>query len=99
MSSLSSASTLAQIKAAYLDNASYQEDADVAKARAFITACRMLLLKLPQHAAQGDGVEVTLDVRVIRDEMNAAKRWLANSAPGALGGGVRVASFQFFRDF
>lgn len=97
MSTLSSASTLTEIKAAYLDNASYQEDADLAKARAFITACRMLLLKLPQRAAQGDGVEVQLDVRMIQTEMNATKRWIANSAAGSIGGGVRVASFQNLR--
>jgi len=97
MSSLTSASSLTEIKAAYLDNASYQEDADLAKARAFITACRMLLLKLPQHASQGDGVEVTLDVRMLQNEMNAAKRWIANSAAGSIGGGVRVASFQNLR--
>ena len=51
MSTLTSASTLAQVKAAYADNASYVEDNSVAKCRAFITACTILLLNLP--AEQG----------------------------------------------
>lgn len=50
MPSLTSASTLAQVEASYDDNASYAEDASVAKAKAFVTACRILLRRLPAEA-------------------------------------------------
>ena len=50
MSALTSASTLTDVQNAYVDNASYAEDASIAKAKAFVTACRILLLKLPAEA-------------------------------------------------
>ena len=43
MSTLNGSSTLAQVQAAYDDNASYAEDSSVSKCRAFLTACRILL--------------------------------------------------------
>jgi hypothetical protein len=94
MSTLSSASTLTQIRDAYADNASYAEDASVAKARAFVTACRILLLRLPKRAAHGRGNEVELDPRLIFDEMRRAQTWLASQSAGA----VTHVSFTEFRD-
>ena len=55
MSTLTSSSTIAQIEAAYTDNASYVEDNSVAKCRAFITACTILLLKLPAESGTREG--------------------------------------------
>lgn len=98
MSTLSSASSLAQIKAAYADNASYAEDASASKAAAFITACRLLLLKLPSRAKQGAGFEVELDLTLIRSEMTEAKRWLDIHGTSSAAGGVRHADFATFRD-
>lgn len=94
MSTLSSSSTLTAIKNAYIDNASYAEDASTAKAKAFITACRILLLKLPKRAAHGRGNEVELDPRLIHDEMKAAQRWLAGQSAGA----ITHVSLEEFRD-
>lgn len=96
MSTLTSSSTLAQIKAAYVDNASYAEDNSPAKARAFITACRILLLKLPRSAeGPGGGERVELEPRIIQDEANRAHRWLAlNSGTGA---GVVHRDMSFLR--
>ena len=55
MSALSSSSTLVQVENAYDDNASYAEDESVAKCRAFLTACRILLRRMPaQTGAAGD---------------------------------------------
>ena len=94
MSTLDSSSTLAEIKAAYADNASYQEDASVSKARAFATACRLLLMKLPKRMAQGAGEEIELDLGLIRQELNTATGWLsANSTSGA----IKHVSFENFR--
>jgi len=79
MSALNSASSLVDIQASYADNASYAEDGSPAKARAFITACRLLLLKLPKRASSGGGGEVELDPRLIAEEIADAKRYLTES--------------------
>jgi len=81
MSTLNSASTLADIKASYADNASYAEDGSPAKARAFITACRLLLLKLPKRASKGggQGEEIELESRLFAEEIAEAKRYLTES--------------------
>lgn len=96
MSTLSSASTLDQIKASYLDNGSYLEDSDVTKCKAFITACRLLLLKLPQSARKGDS-ELTLSISSIQSELKFAKQWLATANAAAAGGGIRYADFSNLR--
>lgn len=98
MSTLSSASSVTQIKAAYADNASYAEDNSASKAAAFITACRLLILKLPSRAKQGAGFEVELDLTLIRSEMAEAKRWLDIHGTSSASGGVRHADFATFRD-
>ena len=51
MSTLDSTSTLGQVESAYADNASYAEDNSVDKARAFVTACRLLA---PSSRAQNE---------------------------------------------
>jgi len=101
MSTLSSSSTLAEIQAAYADNASYAEDASPAKARVFVTACRLLLLYLPKRSVSGGrgGTEVELDPRLIQQEMQAANRWLASSRAAVTGGGVVYADFDNYRDY
>ncbi len=82
--------------AAYDDNASYVEDDSTAKAQVFITACRVLLRRMPKQVAQGggDGREIQMDMQLIRDEMQAAQRWLSlkNTA-----GGVKRFDLQDFR--
>jgi hypothetical protein len=89
VSTLSSTSTLDQIKAAYADNASYAEDASTTKAKAFITACRLLLLKLPKravHGGRGGGEEIELDLTLIAEEMKQANAWLSAAATIEYGG-------------
>jgi hypothetical protein len=82
MSTLNSTSTLAQIEAAYADNASYAEDNSVAKARAFVTACRLLLLKYPNRTGtpQAD-LETSIDL--IQKEKKAAEGWLQSHDTGS----------------
>jgi hypothetical protein len=100
MSTLSSASTLAEIQAAYADNASYAEDASPAKARAFVTACRLLLVKLPKRASHGAGraEEIELDLALIRGELADARKWLACYASAAAGGAAVSFDLSGFRD-
>ena len=90
MSSLTSASTLAAVEASYDDNASYAEDASVTKAKAFVTACRILLRRLPAEAGTRES-HVRLSPELIRKEMTEAQAWLqANDA-----GGPRVTRVNF----
>lgn len=94
MSTLSSTSTDAQVWSAYDDNASFEEDQDTGKARAFITACVILLRRRPSQTMV-DGQSVSLvDVR---SELTRARKWLAlNRTDG--GAGTRFIDFSGIRD-
>src|SRR4051812_46733326 len=99
MSTLSSSSTLTQVEAAYDDNASYAEDGSVAKAKAFITACRMLIRRLPAEAGTRES-HVRLNPDLIRKEMDEARAWVAandTSSSGSSGPQVTLGSFENFR--
>jgi hypothetical protein len=100
MSTLSSTSTRAEVLAAYADNASYEEDASIAKAQAFITAVRILLSPkhLVQRVAHGgrSAEEVELDLALLREELKAAQGWLAG-ALAADSGAVIHADVTDFR--
>lgn len=98
MSMLSSSSTLAEIVAAYADNASYEEDSSASKAAAFITACRLLLLKIPKRTKHAGGSEIEVDPAQVREEMAAARNWSAANGGTSGSGGYRHASFENFRD-
>lgn len=75
MATLDSTSTLAEIEAAYLDNVSYEEDNSTSKATAFITACKMLLLKRPSSMSAGGSVTFGSQAD-IRAELDNAIQWL-----------------------
>lgn len=96
MSTLSSSSTLAQVEASYDDNASWTEDKSTAKARAFVTAARMLLRRLPSSSQKGSNA-LTFRLDLIRQELAEAQTFLqahdATQLPGPL---VTRSSFQNF---
>lgn len=98
MATIDSNSTAAEIRAAYLDNCGYAEDGSVAKAKAFITACRALLLVLDKLRAS-EGNQVQHNPELIRQEMAEAQAWLANHSEAAADAGPRVTrpSFRTFR--
>lgn len=99
MSTLSSSSTIAQIKASYDDNASYEEDASVSKAKAFITACRLLIRQTPTELAKASG-RVQIDVKLIQEEMNEARDFVSSYDTSDSSGAdtrVRHADFRNFR--
>jgi hypothetical protein len=98
MATLSSSSTLAEVQAAYRDNASYDVDESTTKAGEFITACRMLLLMIPKRAAHGGrgAEEVETDPVVLRAELQEAQRWL-RAKRAASAGRVRHFSFENLR--
>jgi hypothetical protein len=100
-STLNSASTWAEIDAAYRDNASYFEDNSPTKAAAFITACRFKLL-MPQRIKQGgsgSGQEMENSPDAIQEQLKAAQAWYgANVTTGGVGQGyVRTFSIEDFR--
>lgn len=101
MSTLSSSSTLAEVEAAYDDNASYAEDGSAAKAAAFITACRILLRRSLKRVAYGGtrSAEMEWDPQNLREQIKAAQTWLASSASALTGGGVKYTDLSSFRDF
>ncbi len=99
MSTLSSTSTYAEILAEYMDSAVYEEDGDVAKARAFVTACRFLL-RYPSRLQVGGrqaGHEMEIDVTSLRAEMKAAQEWIAANET-VTGGRTTWGDFTNFRE-
>lgn len=75
MASVTSSSTVAEIEAAYIDNGSYVEDQSVTKCRAFITAARALLIRLPSTAVKGANT-LSFNLENIRKELEDAQKWL-----------------------
>jgi len=98
MGTLSSSSSFAEIRAAFDDNASYEEDGSVAKAKAFVTACRMLLRRTPKRAAVGGGGhELELDPAIIKEMMADAQEWIAANDT-VEGGRTTWATLEDFRE-
>jgi hypothetical protein len=94
MSTLNSASTLAQIEAEYADNASYAEDSSVARCRAFITACRLLVLKYPKSTGTPQA-ELTTAIDLVQGEKKSAEKWLESHDTGSGSTGPRVTRVSF----
>ena len=78
-----------------MDNASYAEDGSITKARAFVTACRILLLR-PRSMAHGAD-RTDLAPEVIREELKAAQDWIG-SYQSASDGGVSYQSMEDYRE-
>jgi len=100
VSTLSSSSTLTEVNAAYADNASYFEDASATKARAFTTACRILISKLATEQAVGaERVRLDENIRQLREEIKAAEAYAnANSTNAANRGSVRQIGTRNLRE-
>ncbi len=99
-STLNSSSTREQVLASYADNASYAEDDSIAKARAFITACRLLLSpKFSAKRAKGsNSLEVEHDLAVYRNEKTDAEKFVAARSTSTATASVSHLSFGSFRD-
>lgn len=98
MSSLTGSSTLAQVMAAYDDNSSYEEDNSIVKARAFITACRILIRRTPTVMQKASN-ELSYNVQVLQQELRDAFAWLLARDPTAkIGPDVTTVDFRNFRN-
>ena len=89
-----------EAKQAYFDNADYLEMADVAKCKAFITACTRLIPFLPSrvHTGGNTGSEIDLSLDLVSAQHDVAVRWLRTNNPnGYLGQRNAVAPSPFFR--
>jgi len=97
--SLSSSSSEAEVLAAYQDNACYEEEHDVTKAKAFLTACRYLLLVLPKIAQQGGrgGEMVELSTDLIAAQLSEARTWVARNDTTARAPRCKLCSLESFR--
>lgn len=73
---IDSTSTLAQVQAAYDDNASYAAERSLAKAQAFTTAARILLRRIPMESSSRDGA-VRFQMDLISKEIERAEQWIA----------------------
>lgn len=98
--SLSSTSTYAEIKAAFVNNASYRSDSTGAKCDAFIEACEILSAmpaRMRIGAASGAGQEIEFDAEVLQKKIELAEQWrAANVHPTA--GRTTYGDFSSFRD-
>lgn len=99
MSTLTSASTLAQIEAAYDDNASWFEDKSVAKAKAFVTATRMLLRRIYSGQTKGAN-SLSFRIDLLQKELDEAMDFVRKHDSTFLTGPrVTQASFFNFRGY
>lgn len=97
MATVSSVSTDQQVWDAYDDNASYEEDASITKAQAFVTVCNLLLRRRPASVT-ADGTAVTFDARAISEALERARSWIATNNTSANGGSVRYWDTRGLRD-
>lgn len=95
MAALSSSSTDQEVWNAYDDNAAYDVDSSIAKAKNFIEACRILLRRRPNRVGVGSQ---SVDFESVRQELDDAREWLALNNTSANGGSVRHLSFRNLRD-
>lgn len=75
MAVLSSASTFEDVVAEFMDSMSYREDADVAKASRFVTACTYLIVLRP-NASTKARTSFAFDAAEIRRLLEDARQFV-----------------------
>lgn len=96
---INSSSTLADVRAAFIDNATYAADDSPAKCREFIAACHALLITVPNRSSRGgtEGDVIEFDMALVERRLKEAEAWL-QTAGACDGDRVRYVSFEGFRD-
>lgn len=98
-SELTSASSLDDVIASYTNNASYAEDDSITKAKRFITACRIMLIKRPSSMTKGSN-QLNFNLQVIEEELRRAQIWLEARDPDSNAGPtVTRPNFNNFRGY
>lgn len=91
---IDSTSTLAQVEAAYDDNASYAQNNSPDQCRQFITACRILLRRMPKAAGQRDS-HLQTNTDLIEKAIGRAELWLQSNDTGAGSNEPRITRVDF----
>lgn len=68
---------LATVRAAYIDNADYESESSLTKARLFLTAARRLVVMLPASAVGKDRSQVDFETAAIREEIKYCQAWIS----------------------
>jgi hypothetical protein len=101
MAYVSSASTLAAVRAAYEDSASYDVAGDATKCREFIVACRVLKERIAASQRKGEA-SMDEDYQKYEGAEARAIAWLKQNDATVTAGGarglVRHMSFERFRE-
>lgn len=96
MSSISSASTDAQVRAAIEDNASYEEDESLSKASAYITAMRVWIGRLSERKNVGDAdSRLEVEIEALRKELESAREWRLQNGGGTDAQATQVSLADF----
>lgn len=95
-SGLDSTSGYSDAKAAYLDNMTWYEDGSVSKAKAFVTACSMLLFLIPKRQQDGQ-FDTEIDPGVIKGQMADARKFADGQNASGTGKAVSQARMGGFR--
>lgn len=96
---LTSASTYAEVTAAYEDNCSYDLHNSAAECRAFIQAARILLRRMVDEGQHGDERYRDSYLKIKGELEKAEGWWQANdSTAAAVGGSVVHADLSTLRD-
>ncbi len=90
---LTSASTDAEVEAAYDDNADYRDTASITKARLFAQACRLLVRRYTSGVSS-DGTSINRNVELIRDELRDVDTWLDGNDPARSQSSTVVYDFR-----
>lgn len=84
-STLSSASTDTQVRAALDDNASFEEDASTAKAAAYLTALRIWRRRLSESASVGDeGTTIQRELKWVEEELKRTQEYLTENGESSV---------------
>lgn len=91
-------STMTEVEQEYDDTASYSETYDVAKAKRFVTAVRILLRRMYSQQNQND-TSLSSRIDLLRDELRDAQDFINKRDPDAASPQPRVtfADFAGFR--
>ena len=83
---ITSASSPADIRAAYLDSLGYEAANSLPMAQAFLQACLALQLVMPMESHQDRGGS-SFNVGALKDAVERVRLWIATN-PGSPGGGT-----------
>lgn len=91
---IDAATSLQEATREYLTNAGYREAASVPQALAFATACRALIILLPQSSMAG-GKRADFSIPDLRQELDRAERWASEQRAAQRNGAGSVRHFDF----